>query len=204
MPKQTISGLTTFQHFFLEYGPFLAAWNTFDIMIEVALMRLLRLTPKEACIVFASVGFGAKHNILGALLVQTEEGKRKYAIAQEAINLAERNGFAHGFISVSEDDERFTLVRREVKGSLQVKPKVFTPLAMQRHSHTFLAKFEEAQKAFEITDYDLIEYQREVESYAKPDQVPRSNRPRSATNFREANRESRRQRRLRKLAESRR
>jgi hypothetical protein len=76
MPKQTISGLTTFQHFFLEYGPFLAAWNSFDVLIEIALMRELRLTAKEACTVFASVGFGAKHNILGALLLPPKKANR--------------------------------------------------------------------------------------------------------------------------------
>lgn len=200
MPKQTISGLTTFQHFFLEYGPFLAAWNSFDVLIEIALMRVLRLSPGEACTVFASVGFGAKHNILGALLASTEDGKQKYGIIQDAIKLAERNGFAHGFISVSENHEQFTLVRREVKGVLEVKPKVFTPLGMQRHSHTFLGKFAEAQEAFNISDDDLIRYQREIESFAKSLPNPNIRLPQSATNFAEAKQLSRRERRAQKKA----
>jgi hypothetical protein len=161
----------------------------------------LRLSAREACTVFASLGFGAKHNILGALLTPSEEGKQKYTIIQDAIKLAERNGFAHGFISVSDDHERFTLVRREVKGALEAKPKVFTPIGMQRHSHTFLGKFAEAQAAFNISDDDLIRYQREIESFAKLPQGPNSRPPQSATSFAEAKKLSRRARRAQKKAQ---
>jgi hypothetical protein len=194
------TGMRPWHHFFLEYGQFLAAWNSFDILIEVALMRQLRLTVREACVVFASVGFGAKHNILGALMTPTEEGQRKYKIVQEAIQLAERNSFAHGFISVDEARERFVLVRREVKGSLEVRPKDFSPLLMQKHAHLFFGKFEEAMQAFGITDHDLIKYQREVESFAKPPQAPNSSRLQSATSFAEAKKLSRRERRAQKKA----
>ncbi len=185
----------------MEYGKFLGAWSSFDVMVEVALMRQLRLTPREACTVFASIGFGAKFHILGALITSTDSGAKKYAIIQDAVKLAERNGFAHGFISVNPDGDQFTMVRREVKGALEVKPKVFTPLTMLRHEHLFLGKFEEAQTAFSISDEDLILYQREVESYAKPPQSPSSSRPQSATSFREAKKLSRRERRAQRKAQ---
>jgi hypothetical protein len=200
MSEDTPFGITAYHSFFMQYGQFLGAWNSFDVLVEIALMRELRLTEKQACTVFASIGFGAKCHILGALLIDTEEGKRKYSLILQVVQLAERNSFVHGFISVSDDAKSFTLVRREVKGSLEIRPKIFTPLLMQKHLHIFGQKMEEAQSLFSITDADLIKYQREVESFAKASQAPDTPRPESATSFAEAKRLSRRERRTQKKA----
>ena len=200
MSDESIFGITPYHHFFLQYGQFLAAWNSFDVMIEIALMRKLRLTPKEACIVFASVGFGAKSNILGALLTQTEEGRGNYALITGAIQIAERNGFAHGFISVSDDGRHFTMVRRDVKGTLEVRPKALTSLSMQKHLHVFATKFQEAQDAFAISDHDLIVYQREVESFAKAPQAPGRLHPGAKTSSPASTKLSRKRYRARTIA----
>jgi hypothetical protein len=200
MSEEPSFGITPYHHFFLQYGQFLAAWNSFDVLVEIALMRELRLTTKETCIVFASVGFGAKSFILGALLTQSEAGKEKYALITSAIQLAERNGFAHGFISVSDDQSHFTMVRRAVKGSLEVRPKIMTSLTMQKHLHVFGAKFQEAQAAFAISDGDLIIYQREVESYAKAPQAQDTPHPEAKTNSSASKKSPRKQYRARTIA----
>ena len=202
MSKAPQLGLTAYNHFFLQYGQFLAVWNSFDVLVEIAIMQVLRLSVEESCILSASLGFGAKSNVLLTLLNRTPAGKQKAQLISEAIQLAERNGFAHGFISVSADSETFTLVRREVKGSLEVKPRALSALQMQRHLYIVMGKFAEAQTAFSISDDDLIKYQREVESFAKAPPIPKSSSPRSATNFREAKRESRRERKARRKAET--
>jgi hypothetical protein len=179
----------------MEYGQFLGAWSSFEVLVEVALMRELRLSIEEACITFASVGSGARFNILYSLLSRRPEEAPKAAIISEAVDLAERNGFAHGFISVSEDSTQFTLVRRDVKKSLTVRPKAMTPLQMQRHAHIFYGKFEEAMNAFGITDADLIQYHRGVELLAKTPQAPPLAKARSAVSFREEKRALKRERR---------
>jgi hypothetical protein len=194
MSKPSPFGLSPFSHFFMEYGQFLGAWSSFEVLVEVALMRELRLTIEEACITFASIGSGARFNVLYSLLSQHGE-THKVAIISEAVDLAERNGFAHGFISVSEDSTEFTLVRRDVKRSLTVRPKKMTPLQMQRHAHIFYGKFEEAMKVFGITDTDLIEYQRGVELLAKIPQAHPPAKARSAVSFREERRALKRERR---------
>jgi hypothetical protein len=178
----------------MEYGQFLGAWSSFEVLVEIALMRELRLTIEEACITFASIGSGARFNILYSLLSQRGQ-THKVAIISEAVELAERNGFAHGFISVSEDSTEFTLVRRDIKKSLTVRPKKMTPLQMQRHAHIFYVKFEEAMKIFGITDANLIEYQRGVELLVKIPQVPAPAKIRSAGSFREEKRALKRERR---------
>lgn len=171
-PKE---GLTAYHHFFLSYGQFLALWSSFDIALEIALMRLLRLTVKEACTVFASVGFGAKSNIIQSLVIGLPDGPDKCKKIREAIECAERNSFAHGFVSVDEAGNIFTLTSRSVKVSLEVKPKQFSAIDMQRHMYVFGEKFDAVISAFGISEQDLIIYQREVESYGKvrSAQVPR-------------------------------
>ncbi|MGB6490498.1 MAG: hypothetical protein WBF10_03480 [Methylovirgula sp.] len=202
MSKMPQPGLTAYHYFFLQYGQFLAVWNSFDVLVEIAIMRALRLSVEESCILSGALGFGAKSNVLLALLNRSPEEKQKVQLITEAIQVAERNGFAHGFISVSADSETFTLVRREVKGSLEVKPKAFSALQMQKHLFVFMGKFAQAQQAFSISDDDLIKYQREVESFAKAHPTPKSSSPRPATSFREAKRESRRGRKARRKAET--
>lgn len=198
--SENLLGLMPYHSFFLQYGQFLGAWSTFDLLVEVAIMRELRLSVEESCIVVSSLQFGAKTHILTSLLNRTEEGKAKSAIITEAIRFAERNGFAHGFISTSEDQQRYTFVRREVKGALNVKLKTFTPLQMQKHLYVFCDKVSKAQEALSINSDELIRYQQEVESYAKAPQVPSSDRPRSETNSLEATREPRRGRKAQRQA----
>jgi hypothetical protein len=195
MSKPSPFGLQPFHHFFMEYGTFLGSWSSFEVLIEVALMRELRLSLDEACITFASVGSGARFNILYSLLSRRPQEAHKVAIISEAVDIAERNGFAHGFISVSPDGTNFTLVRRDIKKTLTVRPKTMTALQMQRHGHMFYGKFEEAQRAFGITDYDLIQYQRGVELLAKTPQAPSPAKALSAASFREAKRALKRERR---------
>jgi hypothetical protein len=92
------------------------------------------------------------------------------------------------------------MVRREIKGSHEVKPKIFTALLMQKHLHIFGTKMEEAQKEFSISDADLIAYQREVESFAKENPTHSAPRPPKATSFAEAKRLSRHERKARRKA----
>jgi hypothetical protein len=56
--------------FFSNYGGFLAGWAFFDLMIEILIKKELNLPSHENSIVCASIGFGAKVNILLALLAR--------------------------------------------------------------------------------------------------------------------------------------
>lgn len=203
MTDDTPFGITAYHSFFMQYGQFLAAWNSFEVLIEIALKRELKMDTKTTCIVFSSIGFAAKSHILGALLNQAGGGSAKYKLIQAAITHAERNGFAHGFISVSPNSKLFTMVRREVKGQLSVKPKEFTSLTMQKHLYVFGNMMVEAQDAFNITDNDLIKYQREVELLAKAPPAQGSPHPAIKTNSPAPSKSLRKQYRARILAEKR-
>ena len=152
-----------YTEFFSSYGGFLAGWAFFDLMIEMLIKRELNLPTRETSIICAGVGFGAKISILLALLARdpkTFEGIKLLRATQQA---AERNNFAHGFLSMTQPGD-MRLVRREVKnGKYTVRSK---PLKIGSHMAGFLKAFEAATKYFKITDDQIDAYSRELESDA--------------------------------------
>jgi hypothetical protein len=193
--------LTPFSHFFMEFGQLLGAWNTFEAMVEVVIMRELRLSVEETCIVCGGLNFSSKVGIAHSLLNRTAEGKQKSSAINSAHTLAERNGFAHGIISVNEESNLFTVVRRDVKAKLSVHTKPLKSTDMQKHGHSFYAKFEEAMQICGITDHDLIVYQREIESFAQAPQSPVKPHRESPPSFRSAKQERRHKLRAQRKAE---
>jgi hypothetical protein len=190
-PVGKIIELTPFHHFFMEYGQLLGAWNTFELFIELIVKRELRLTHEETTIVCASLGFAAKVSIAKSLLNRTDAGSNTAAAIGAAHNIAERNGFAHGFISIDESEGVFTSVRRDVKDKLIVRTKPMKSTDMQKHGHAFYAEFNKAMNLAGITDADLIAYQRDIESLATVPQAQASPRPVSPPSFRSAKQERR-------------
>jgi hypothetical protein len=197
MADDIIVKLSPFNHFLLHYGRFLSSWHSFEILIEVLIMRELRLTVEKTCIVTAGLGFGAKVAIANALLARKNdaEGVRLISQVQQA---AERNSFAHSFLSIDSAHENFTQVRREVKKSLSVRLKKFSPRDMQAHTNAFFAKYAEAQKHLGITDAAMVRYQQKVESFAPVPKVPEAPPLESPTSYRSSKRKYRAERRAQK------
>src|ERR1700730_2277095 len=102
--------------FLALYGLFLSSWSMFETLMEVLIMRQLGLQPRETSIICAPLGPGAKRNLLVSLL-NREPDKYKQAIGliNEAIKIAQRNSFAHGFFRVDLDAATFLLLTRDVK-----------------------------------------------------------------------------------------
>ena len=91
--------------FLMHYGDFLAFWSTFDVMVEILIMRELGTTEEKTSIVCAGLGFGAKINIACSLLNSRSAGtERTTTLLREAQQLAERNSFAHGFFLVNREN----------------------------------------------------------------------------------------------------
>lgn len=174
--------------FLKEYGSFLALWSTFDVLIEIAIMRELRLSPQEASIVCAGLGFGAKVNVLFSLLSRDEKNDAKIAAVRKAHQMAERNSFAHGFLFRDDEIERYCLVRREVKDRYAVKSKNLNSASMTEHALDFGALFSAAMSALKITEADLDSYAQSIRDdvIALQDQARR--RRESQTNSRSSNR----------------
>src|SRR5580704_8744027 len=113
--------LSALRRFFFEYGYFLEAYtSSFETLIEILLGRELRLTNEETSITFASIGFAAKFSVLSALLARNGENKQKLRLLTEAREIAARNTFVHSFVIPNEENQEFSLIRREVTNCYKV------------------------------------------------------------------------------------
>src|SRR5437588_12172962 len=107
--------------FLAEYGNFLANWSTFEVIVEIIIMRQLRLTPEEASIVCAALGLGAKMNLLCSLLNRNSASEAGVRLLTHAQRVAERNSFAHGFFLRDKEQAEFHLIRRDIKYRYEAK-----------------------------------------------------------------------------------
>jgi hypothetical protein len=76
-------------------------------------MRRLNLSPLDASVTMAGLGFGAKINILYSLFTSDPSYEEKLKKLREAIDFAERNSFVHRFVVLR--GGRIVFVRREIK-----------------------------------------------------------------------------------------
>lgn len=100
--------------FYVLYGFFLTGWSSFDLMIEILIMRELKLPALETSIICAGVGFGAKIEMLYSLLTRDENNSNTKGVAliKEAHKSAARNSFAHGFVDYDNKTNQVLLVTR--------------------------------------------------------------------------------------------
>lgn len=150
----------------MHYGTFFAHWSAYEILIEILIKRQLGVTYEKASILSASLGFGAKANILYSLLNDAgghEEGIRLLKTAQ---NIAKRNTFSHGFLFCDLNERRFHLISREVKDKYKVKKKSMSFDEMEHHASQFGEAFTAVKAHFkvklsEIDNYALLIANRE-------------------------------------------
>jgi hypothetical protein len=168
-PGHNISPLDAqrMREFFGVYGSFLQLWQTFELVIEIAIMRRLSLSTRHASIVLNSLNFSAKSSILLALLREAEqENKEAISAITSAHTQAERNDFTHCFLTTS-DAGLMQLVRRNIRnGHYSVNLRDVNATAMRDHGFQFAEAAEKAMKALRITSADVDEYSREIESHA--------------------------------------
>src|SRR5215469_26896 len=100
---------------FGRYGSFLQLWQTYELMLEVMIMRTLRLSEVEASIVCGSLSYAAKSNILLALLNLSKTNSVAVTAIREAQAAAERNDLVHSFMTHAGSVGLMRFVRRDVK-----------------------------------------------------------------------------------------
>jgi hypothetical protein len=155
------------REFFSVYGSFLQLWQTFEIVIEIGIMRRLNLSPRHASIVLNGLNFSAKSSILLALLREAEqENKTAISAVTSAQTQAERNDFTHSFFTTS-DEGLMRLVRRNIRnGHYSVNLRDVNATTMRDHGYQFSEAVKVAMEALGVTPKDVDEYSREIESHA--------------------------------------
>lgn len=179
--------------FLKDYGSFMALWCTFDLLVEIIIMRELRLEPQETSIICAGLGFGAKANILYSLLSRNDANADGITLIKRAQTVAERNSFAHGFLMYDGDLDTFKIIKREVKDTYQPKAKNLTNGGMSDHRGQFSRAVEAVSECFKITTDELNDYAEAIAADASARASQDKPHPQSQTNSSKAKRKSRAQ-----------
>lgn len=192
-PEDADESFNKVARFLMHYGDFHAFWSTFDVIVEVLIMRELGTTKEKTSIVCAGLGFGAKVNIACSLLNSRADKhtERSIALLKEAQQQAERNRFAHGFFLVNNETERFELIRREVKDTYHAVVKEYGFDTMATHTSRFIKKVNEFKDHVGITDKDLFDYVKDIEAHALALASLGKPHPESRTSSAKANTKSR-------------
>jgi hypothetical protein len=155
--------------FYARYGGFLLLWQTFELLIEVAIMRELRLSHEEVCIVCGGLNYAAKISILLALLKRDPSKAEAMRALRHASQTAERNDFTHSFLTRGDtESDPMRLIRRVVKdGTYKVDGRPATKDDMQQHGDEFASMFERAANALGITESDIDAYASAIEAHGQ-------------------------------------
>src|SRR5262249_32287308 len=150
---------TEIREFHARYGGFLLLWQSFELLIEVAITRELRLSEEEATIVCATLGYAAKINVLLALLKRDTSNASAIKALQTASQSAEQNDFTHSFMIHEPGQERSFLIRRTMReGNYKIDQRPASKDGMQQHGNDFAAAYAQAAKALGITEADVDAY----------------------------------------------
>lgn len=111
-----LPGIEHRTQFLHDLGMFIGMWSEFEIALEIRIGQLTGASPLDNATVVGTVGFGAKQEILGALLVErglTDEAEKWKSVA----GLVKRNVLMHGVMSTEGEFERFAIYKRTVSGA---------------------------------------------------------------------------------------
>jgi hypothetical protein len=155
------------REFYGRYGAFLQLWQTFELLVEIIVMRQLRLTVHQTSILCGGINFAAKISIAVSLLMEDRiKNEKAITSLKTAASVAERNDFTHSFLTHGSDGS-LHLVRREVRREgYSVDVRIMTVTEMQRHGEAFAGAFENAAVELKISETDVDAYAREIESRA--------------------------------------
>ncbi len=140
------------------YGSFFAIWNSFEIVVEILIRRQLRTSYQQTSIICASLGFGAKINILCSLLHDKRGNEKGIKLLRDAQNIAARNSFAHGFIIDNQHTGRFDLIKRDVKDRYKISKKSLSSIAMGYHTISFSEAFSAVTEHFNVSHDQIDRY----------------------------------------------
>jgi hypothetical protein len=155
-----LQNLAPAQRFMYEYGCFMSLWSNFELMLEVAIGRIMDRSPRENCAALVNHPAGAKRKILDSLLPHDS------AQAEALVNIFEvsaRNDWVHGTVlNPNGDFSVFTLLRvKKIDGALTVTNEII------EFSGTlfddFYSAYDQVMHAFQITTQEMDSYISEIQ-----------------------------------------
>jgi hypothetical protein len=167
-PPLSKAAAAEMREFFGRYGSFIQLWQTYELMIEIAIMRQLRISVEENSIVCGGLNYSAKSAIILGLLKRDGTKANAVSALRTAQQTSERNNFIHSFLTHSRVEPLMRLVRRSVRdGNYKVEWRDATKGGMQAHGDEFAAAFQRAADALDISESDIDAYASELEAHAQ-------------------------------------
>ena len=137
------------------YGTFMVSWSVLESVLEVAIMKQLKISELQAAIVTSSLGFRARSTILSSLLnLHGDEYSEAVKVLNKITQNAKRNTFVHGHIFVGEQ-EKLTFVKADVNQKYRAKRVTLTAVELYLHVLEINSSVAVLQKLLAISDDEL-------------------------------------------------
>lgn len=135
-------------------GNFIVAWSIFDQVIDVSIYKHLGVTPRQAAIMLAGIGFEKKVKILRSLINESETpNKEAIAAIREIMGLARRNVLLHASIWNGKNTMEF--YRMDTDQRLEVKHAIHDFNSFQNSLLKISANISKLQTLLDVPDAEL-------------------------------------------------
>jgi hypothetical protein len=176
---------------FSVYGLFLSLWSIFDLLVEILIVRELKIGAQETSIICGGLMFGPKISILYSLLSRHEGADTiGLSLLHNCQETANRNSFAHGFFFDNKNKDELSLIRREVKNEYFVSSRDIGLKEMVKHGLKFLNLFGEVARHFKVSIEDLHAYTKSIAEQAPIHAARAARRRKSQTSSEKAKKKS--------------
>jgi hypothetical protein len=144
--------------FYSHLGWFHAAWTAMDLVVDLAICKLLKITPEQTHALVAGLEFGRKTALLRSLLSQSDYKNVAQLkgfitrISKESL----RNVFSHSFIASDADSVAF--IHRSSQGQYSAKGYQFTPDNFVAHTKAFVQLAEDLRKALGFSAKEIGDF----------------------------------------------
>ena len=136
-------------------GVFYGAWSAAEVVVDMAVGKLLKLPPEETHLLTAAMDFSRKIILLKALVARQKpkhQGKIQSAL-NSILNDSKRNMFAHSYIASRLDAVSF--VERTTHGKYLARRHEFTGPEFRKHVDDFVDAADNLQIALGFTKADF-------------------------------------------------
>jgi hypothetical protein len=134
-------------------GAFVILWSVFEAVLEIGIMRELKLSPVKSAIVTCEMGTKARSGCLRSLISLDRPKHEALGLILRIINEGERNTIHHGMIQVRPAPIKF--IKRTAGGSYKETITSFSSQKMQSHINKLSGLINSLQSSLGITDNDL-------------------------------------------------
>lgn len=155
-----LQGKVTQGVFLWQLGTFHAVCSEFDLAMDYAVLKMLRVTPEAAHLITSGMVFGRKARLLADLIGRSDHPRKAQLLG--ALNYVrghnKRDIITHGHCSF--DQGRISFLERSTSGDFRAKEHSFTMLEFLDHIKKFVDHCLLFVKELGVTHAEMREFSR--------------------------------------------